>query len=192
MNVFEEMGIYWAEIADKNQTDKQIKFIKAELKGERLALDLACGTGRHSIPLGKEGYDIVGLDISLNLLRIAKSRWSGIQVVRGDMRYLPFKDGAFSAAVSMDTSFGYLPSEQEDMQSLKELRGALIRGGEVVIDVFNRERLILKYTPRWRTDTKWVFLPILLKFNNRLAKWLVFRFFEWSEYPSFFCYSTER
>ena len=186
MNVFEEMGIYWAEIADKNQTDEQIEFMKNTLKGDGLVLDLACGTGRHSIPLGKDGYDIIGLDISLNLLRIANSRWSGIQLVRGDMRYLPFEDGAFSAAVSMDTSFGYLPSEGEDIKSLKELRGALSRGGEVIVDVFNRELLILKYKPSQHTEIKWVFFPMLLKFNNRLVKWLLFRFFRWTEYPSFF------
>ena len=109
MSVFDEMGGYWAEIADQNQTERQIKFVKTPLKPTGLVLDLACGTGRHLIPLGKEGYDIIGLDISRNLLRIAKSRWSGAQVVRGDMRFLPFKPEAFSAAVSMDTSVGYLP-----------------------------------------------------------------------------------
>ncbi len=47
MNVFDEMGIYWAEIADQNQTERQMQFIKNTLKAEGLVLDLACGTGRH-------------------------------------------------------------------------------------------------------------------------------------------------
>ena len=186
MNVFDEMGNYWAEIAEQNSTQTQIQFIKNTLKGNGLVLDLACGTGRHSIPLSKEGYNMVGLDISLNLLKIAKNRWSHIQLVRGDMRCLPFKAGAFSAAVSMDTSFGYLPSEQDDMKSLRELREALSQGGVLIVDVFNRERLMLKYNANRCTEFKWVFLPILLKFNNRLARRVLFRFFKWKEYPSFF------
>ncbi|MGD0996319.1 MAG: class I SAM-dependent methyltransferase [Candidatus Bathyarchaeia archaeon] len=109
MSVFDEMGVYWAEIADQNSTERQTQFIKNTLKENGLVLDLACGTGRHLIPLSKEGYNMVGLDISLNLLKIAKNRWSHIQLVRGDTRCLPFKAGAFSATVSMDTSFGYLP-----------------------------------------------------------------------------------
>ena len=145
MNVFDEMGNYWAEIADQNQTDRQIKFIKNTLKPEGFVLDLACGTGRHLIPLSKEGYSMVGLDISANLLRIAKSRWRSAELVRADMRFLPFKPEAFSAAVSMDTSFGYLPSEQDDMQSLSEVRETLSQGGVLIVDVFNREHLILKY-----------------------------------------------
>ncbi len=142
MNVFDEMGIYWAEIADQSSTQNQIQFIKDTLKGNGLVLDLACGTGRHSIPLIKEGYDMVGLDVSLNLLRLAKNRWRSVQLVRVDMRCLPFKAGAFSASVSMDTSLGPLPSEQDDLQSLRELQEALSQGGNFIVDVFNREHLM--------------------------------------------------
>ena len=186
MSVFGEMGVYWAEIADQNSTEPQIQFIKNTLKPQGLILDLACGTGRHLISLSKGGYEVVGLDASLNLLKIAKKRWKDAQLVRGDMRCLPFKTGAFSAAVSMDTSFGYLPSEQDDAQSLRELREALGQGSEVIVDVFNRELLMQKYKSNRRTGFKWVFLPILLKSNNRLSKRMLFRLFKWREYPSFF------
>jgi 2-polyprenyl-3-methyl-5-hydroxy-6-metoxy-1,4-benzoquinol methylase len=83
MNVFDEMGVYWAEIADQSSTQNQIQFIKDTLKGNGFVLDLACGTGRHSIPLSREGYNMVGLDISLNLFKIAKNRWRSVQLVRG-------------------------------------------------------------------------------------------------------------
>jgi ubiquinone/menaquinone biosynthesis C-methylase UbiE len=106
MNVFDEMGVYWAEIADQNQTERQVQFIKNTPKTEGLVLDLACGTGRHLIPLSMEGYGTVGLDVSPKFLRIAKNRWQEAQLVRGDMRFLPFKPKAFAAVVSMDTSFG--------------------------------------------------------------------------------------
>jgi ubiquinone/menaquinone biosynthesis C-methylase UbiE len=145
MNVFDQMGVYWAEIADQNPTQRQIQFIKDNFKQKGLILDLACGTGRHMIPLSKEGYDIVGLDISPNLLKIAKSRLRGIQLVRADMRRLPFKAGTFTAAVSMDTSLGYLPTEKDDLQSLGELRETMKRGTVLIADVFNREELMQKY-----------------------------------------------
>lgn len=146
LSVFDEMGVYWAEMADQNPTEKQVQFIEKIIKLNGLVLDLACGTGRHDISLSKEGYDIVGLDISPNLLKIAKSRLSSIQVVRADMRHLPFKSGAFVAAVSMDTSFGYLPAEKDDMQSLRELHETLKQNGTIIVDVFNRERLMKKYS----------------------------------------------
>jgi ubiquinone/menaquinone biosynthesis C-methylase UbiE len=154
MNVFDEMGSYWAEIADGNQTDRQVNFIKNSLKPPGVILDLACGTGRHLIPLSKEGYSVVGLDISSKLLLIAKSRWREAQLVIADMRFLPFKPEAFAAAISMDTSFGYLATMQDDLQSLCELNAILRKSGVLVVDVFNRERLIKRYKannqPKWR------------------------------------------
>jgi SAM-dependent methyltransferase len=182
MSVFDDMGIYWAEIADQNQTKKQLKFIEKTLKVKGSILDVACGTGRHLIPLSQSGCDVIGLDISAKLLRIAKSRWSDAQVIRGDMRFLPFKPQSYSAAVSMDTSFGYLPNEQDDIQSLKALRETLSQNGVLIVDVFNRHLLIQKSK---RKRLKWFFLPTLMN-PNPLAKWLLFRFFKWKEYPSFF------
>jgi SAM-dependent methyltransferase len=144
-NVFDEMGVYWAEIADKNQTEEQIQFLKSHLKPKGYVLDLACGTGRHSIPLSQQGFCMVGLDVSLKLLRIAKLRSSQLQVVRGDMQHLPFKAGAFADVVSVDTSFGYLPSEVDDRASLSEVRRVLFQRSIFVIDVFNRENLVLRF-----------------------------------------------
>jgi ubiquinone/menaquinone biosynthesis C-methylase UbiE len=144
-NVFDEMGVYWEEIADENQTESQIKFLKNQLSSDGYVLDLACGTGRHSIPLSQQGYSMVGLDISGKLLKIAKKRWSQLQVVSGDMRFLPFKAGAFAAAISMDTSFGYLRSEADDRVSLAEVRRVMLEQAVFVIDVFNPEELTLKY-----------------------------------------------
>ena len=189
-NVFDEMGIYWAEIADENSTKRQIQFIKNTVKKDGLILDLACGTGRHTNPLTMEGYNIVGLDVSSTLLRIAKNRSIQAQLVKADMQHLPFKPKAFSSAVSMDTSFGYLPSEKADLQSLTELRKSFCEGGLLIFDVFNREHLIRKYKTglrhRFIAWLKWIPIPILLKLNNSFSKSMLFNFFKWKEYPSFF------
>jgi SAM-dependent methyltransferase len=143
-DVFGEMGQFWAEIADASQTQSQIQFLEAQLNRDGWVLDVACGTGRHTVALSRAGFDVVGLDISLNLLRIAK-KCGALSVVRGDMRFLPFKSGTFAAAVSMDNSIGYLPTEKEDEQSLAEIKRVLKIGGLFTLDVFNREKLIRKY-----------------------------------------------
>lgn len=152
-NVFDEMGNYWAEIADKDQTERQIAFLKRQLRQSGYVLDVACGSGRHTIPLAAAGFEMVGFDVSHRLLTIAKNRGASM-LVRGDMRSLPFKAAAFHAAVSMDTSFGYLPSETDDAQSLAEVRRVLGQGGTLIVDVFNREQLAAKYCgetspPKW-------------------------------------------
>lgn len=189
-NVFDEMGIYWAEIAAENSTETQLTFIKNHVKMGRLILDLACGTGRHINPLSKEGYFVVGLDVSINLLRIAKhSGYS--QLVCGDIRYLPFRSNIFSYVLSMDTSFGYLPSEQEDLKSIKEISRILEMYGIFLLDIFNGEYLILKIlTPYYRIKN--IFKSLLfwvLKHYARRSSRLFLSLVKWRQYPSFFLFS---
>lgn len=143
-DVFGAMGQFWAEIADESQTQRQIQFLKTQLRLEGCVLDVACGTGRHTIALCQAGFEVVGLDISVNLLKIAKKHGASV-LVRGDMQFLPFKNGAFAAAVSMDNSFGYLPSEKDDQQCLEEVKRVLKADGLFVLDVFNRIKLADKY-----------------------------------------------
>jgi ubiquinone/menaquinone biosynthesis C-methylase UbiE len=165
-NVFDNMGIYWAEIADNNQTEKQIQFLESHLRPNILVLDVACGTGRHLIPLSQQGYDMVGLDVSSNLLRIAKQRDKQAQVIKGDMRCLPFNAQVFTAAISMDNSFGYLPTERDDSQSLIEIRRALKQDGELIIDVFNRKNLSAKYVGK-KQNSKWREYPSFFFLQKR-------------------------
>ncbi len=186
MNVFDRMGTYWAQIADANQTTRQLQLIKNTVAKEGWILDLACGTGRHTNPLTEEGFNVVGLDISSKLLEIANQH-SQAQFVKADMQHLPFSDGVFAAALSMDNSVGYLPSETDDLRSLKEARKTLKAGGILVLDVFNREQLTQKYGKHHLSARlKWLALPALLRFPSCLSKRMLFRFYRWREYPSFF------
>jgi SAM-dependent methyltransferase len=102
-------------------------------------LDLACGAGRHVEHLREHGYRAFGLDLSLDLLRVA--RGDGLPVVRGDMRVLPFRDGCLAMVTSFFTSFGYLPEEAEDVRVLAEIRRVLAPGGLFAVDFLNADRV---------------------------------------------------
>lgn len=145
-SLFDELNDYWAEIADTQSTEKEVEFIENVVKAEGLVLDLCCGTGRHSVLLRNKGWNMIGLDISPNLLRIAKEKMTEKHVhfplVRGEMRHLPFRSETFASIINMFTSFGYLPSEKEDMKSLKEIVRTLKQDGPFLMDIVNREYLL--------------------------------------------------
>jgi SAM-dependent methyltransferase len=61
-----------------------------------LILDLGCGPGRDLAHFRKAGFRVIGLDYSLNLLRIAVNV-SGQRVVVGDLGMPPFATGTFDA-----------------------------------------------------------------------------------------------
>src|SRR5690348_15305449 len=53
-------------------------------------LELACGTGRLTLPLARNGHEVVGLDASRTMLRTTQAKADaedlGITVAQGDMR----------------------------------------------------------------------------------------------------------
>ncbi|MEM2102482.1 MAG: methyltransferase domain-containing protein [Candidatus Bathyarchaeia archaeon] len=144
--IFDKMGKYWDAITNTHPTEKEVEFLQKSLPNDGPTLDLCCGTGRHAILLAKKGWCMIGADLSKTLLRIAKEkmRSEGIDfpLVRCEMQHFPFKDETFSAVVNMFTSFGYLQSEKEDINSLKEIARSLRTQGVFFLDVVNRDYLL--------------------------------------------------
>ncbi len=144
---------------DPELTARQVEFaVQAlELRPGARVLDLACGHGRHAIPLAQRGFEIVGLDLSAYHLRLARgaARDAGVRVtwLHSDMREIPF-EGEFDAVINMYTSFGYFDSDDEDFRVLEAASRALKSGGRFFMDTINREWLVRHFQP-----TRWEELP---------------------------------
>lgn len=104
-------------------------------------LDLCCGFGRHSWLLGEAGCDVVGIDLSQDLLLAARElpdfehRLRG-RLIRSDARELPFCDASFDSVVNLFSSFGYF-GELDDARMLREIARVLRGGGLAVLDLMN-------------------------------------------------------
>ena len=115
-------------------------------------LDVPCGFGRHSVPLGRAGYHVVGVDRSQALIDEARRRTGGERwpkLVRADYRELPQPDESFDAALNLFSSLGYL-GDEGDTQVLAEIRRVLRPGGRLVIEIMHRDALVLRFR-----DTGW-------------------------------------
>ena len=134
----------------RTKTDSEVAALRRLLgirPGSRV-LDLACGTGRHSIALAAGGCEVTGFDYSAPYLAEARrsepKRGARVRWIRGDMRRLPF-EGEFDAAINLFSSFGYFSREADDLRTLRGVARALKPGGFFLIELFNgqsaRERL---------------------------------------------------
>ncbi len=108
-------------------------------------LELGCGTGRVAVPLARKGATIVGIDRSESMLSRARERVrrarqrSRVQLVRGDIRHLPFPDRSFPLVMAPYGILQSLLDERVLMATLKDVRRVLARRGtfglELVADL---------------------------------------------------------
>ncbi|HAI21984.1 MAG TPA: class I SAM-dependent methyltransferase [Clostridiales bacterium UBA8153] len=115
-------------------------------------LDLACGHGRHAIPLSRRLYDVTGYDLSAVFLERARAEASAqgapVRWIQGDMRELPF-DAEFDAVINIFTSFGYFADPEDDVRTLHGVRRALRPGGMFLLETMHRDGLLGRFQQRW-------------------------------------------
>jgi len=149
--------LWWEELfnddyvrATEKVTDeyiaREVRFIEESLGVEDggALLDLACGAGRHAVELARQGYEVVGFDLSLPMLaragEEAQDRHAKLNFVQGDMREMAF-DEQFDGVYCWNTSFGYF-EEDKNAQVIDRVHRALKGGGLFLLDVINRDFLV--------------------------------------------------
>ena len=100
-------------------------------------LDAGCGRGRHARFLASKGYEVTGIDLSLNSISFAKKFESdNLQFYQQDMR-LPSWINYFDYAFNFFTSFGYFHTRREHEDAVRSLVNNLKPGGTLLFDYLN-------------------------------------------------------
>ena len=155
MNTREKKSDRWYEVffgpdylvIDRHKdTAKEVSFIRSvlKLKKKTKLLDVACGYGRHLVPLVKRGYNVIGCDLSSFMLGEAHKNLGPMhstRLVRCDVRNLPFVR-AFDCACNMFNSFGYFEDEEDNFRVLTSIARALKPGGLFLLDHVNRDFIV--------------------------------------------------
>jgi len=123
---------------DKDATNL-IELIKRNIQIDSNAkiLDAACGNGRHSLQFAKLGYNVVGFDLSKQLLEIAcQNKMTNVNYFRSDIRSVPLKR-VFDLILNLFTSFGYFESDVENFNFIKFASSHLTKNGYFIFDYLN-------------------------------------------------------
>lgn len=136
----------FADTADMAWTDRTEAEVERAMRmlrpqGDERVLDLACGSGRHSLELKRQGFEVVGADISPELLEIARrdAEREGLDVsfVEADLRELEF-DAEFDIVLSLnDGAIGYLETDEENHRTFEVIARSLKPGGKHLMQLPN-------------------------------------------------------
>jgi ubiquinone/menaquinone biosynthesis C-methylase UbiE len=128
--------------------DQWIDFIKQQkesydVKGNRF-LDVACGTGEISIRLSQEGFHVTGIDLSAEMLTIARSKAEksghSLFLVQQDMTELVGL-GEFDMVGIFCDSLNYLQTESSILSTFERVGQHLIQGGLFFFDVHSSYKM---------------------------------------------------
>ena len=145
---------YEKEVFTKN-TARELEFLIDEFKLPKgsAILDVGCGTGRHSIGLALRGYKMTGVDISQDMLNIAREearrRHVEIELIHSDAQSFSTKTIFDGAICLCEGAFGLLGSADDpfehDVNILKNVNRALKNEAKFILTCLSSLRNIRMY-----------------------------------------------
>lgn len=135
--------IYDANIYDGMNTDlNDLQFYKRWMPENKDApiLELCCGTGRLTIPIAEEGYNICGVDFTSSMLERAKMKALAmklqIEFIEADIRTLDLKE-KFDLIFFPFNSIHHLYNNKDLFKVFGNVKHHLKDGGIFLLDCFN-------------------------------------------------------
>lgn len=140
----------WDELIDwesraQGEGDFFIRALKE--RGAKRVLDVATGTGFHSVRLLEAGFDVVSADGSPEMLYKAfengRKRGHLLRTIQADWRYLN-RDvyGMFDAVICLGNSFTHMFKERDRRKALAEFYATLKHDGVLILDQRNYDSIL--------------------------------------------------
>jgi SAM-dependent methyltransferase len=156
--LMEQHGLYdrpdlYDLIAPKDLTLERFYVETARERGGRV-LDLACGSGRLTIPLARAGFHVTGGDLSAKMLenaqRAAEAQGVEVDLVQLDMRQFDLDGRTFDTIVVAMNSVLHLHSLDDFRNFFRSAARHLSQSGRLVFDAFMPSLAMLNSDPNER------------------------------------------
>lgn len=114
-------------------------------------LELACGTGSHSLELERKGYEIIATDFSEEMIKCAKRKAnhtkSKIDFRVQDMRLLNLPERSFDAILCLFDSIGYITSNEDLNKTFAGISKYLRMEGLFIFEFWHAAAMLRYYEP---------------------------------------------
>ncbi|MEQ8587885.1 MAG: methyltransferase domain-containing protein [Thalassobaculaceae bacterium] len=140
----------WDELIDwdaRAESEGQFFIDVLRARGKETVLDVACGTGFHSVRLQQAGFNVTSSDGSAAM--VAKAFQNGqargliLKTVQADWRWLNRDiQGKYDAIICLGNSFTHLHTEADRRRALAEFYAALKHDGMLILDQRNYDAIL--------------------------------------------------
>lgn len=106
-------------------------------------LDIGAGTGKYSIALAEEGYDVTAVELVKHNLRVIEKKSKKVKAFQGNAINLsPFSDSSFDFILLFGPMY-HLCTKKEQLQALEEAKRLVKRGGIIMVAYIMNEYAVL-------------------------------------------------
>jgi len=146
-----------AAIPDPLRRDRMLAsqqfYLEEALRSGGPVLEVACGSGRLTLPIAQSGLSIHGIDLSASMLDLARSKAqaAGVEIPysQADMRSF-YLNRQFPAILIAGNSLLHLLTAEDLLQCLAAVRRHLAPGGRLIFDVSRWDPALLARDPAER------------------------------------------
>lgn len=124
-----------------------MKYIHEYLKDNENAkiLDVGAGTGRYSVQLANEGYDVTAIELVKHNLGVLKSKGSSVKAYQGTALDLSrFSDNSFDMTLVFGPMY-HLYNFKDKVQALKEAKRVTKVGGIILVAYCMNEYSVITF-----------------------------------------------
>lgn len=134
---------YDAGLAESTLISLDLAFAQRHFPRPGRLLDLGCGSGRLLMPFARQGFQVLGVDLSEEMLRIAgeKAAAEGLSIHRLKANLVQLNclaDGAFDCAACLFNTLGIVAGPSHRRQVVDHVYRLLRPGGVFVLHGHNR------------------------------------------------------
>jgi SAM-dependent methyltransferase len=145
---YNQFAYLYDQLMEDAPYSKWLSFIKSASKNHvrnaKRFLDVGCGTGSLSVLLAKEGYDVTGVDLSAEMLTVAKEKAENEKVplplFQQDMRELEGL-GQFDCVTILCDSLNYILTEEDIKKVFHSANRHLHINGLLLFDVHSLHKI---------------------------------------------------
>lgn len=143
--------LFYAEKPYEDEAAFIHKCIQTYKPNANKLMELACGTGSHSLALEKYGYNIIATDYSPNMLKCAKEKAQkrnlSIDFRQQDMRSLDVPERPFDVIICLFDSLGYVATNENISNVLSGIYNHLALGGIFIFEFWHAGAMLKSYDP---------------------------------------------
>lgn len=143
-NEYKKFSYFYDELTEEMDYQEWIDFTIKYAQNNSKILDCACGSGNLLITLNKLGYDTSGLDISYEMLDIARKKINmnhlDIKLHECDMTKFNLNE-SFDIITCYFDSLNHLSNEEDILKMLECSYNHLNKNGYLLVDLFTKEKM---------------------------------------------------